>query len=249
MPDFIPHNPLEGERPEMVLKLHNESSQEQIAIIVVHKDRPEYLNICLQSIAIATLNTNYEIIVVDNGSGQDTQNFLDDIQGEVKVIRNKENLYWAGAANKGAEAASPNAKYLVFMHSDVVVLNPGWLDLLINVSQSQNSGLVGLELGSYFMPPQKVDFVQEWCVLTTRECWKDAGPFEAEKLPQIGSPFIYSVRATRKGYRPQVMKNSLVHHYRIFGIDINEHERFTENAMVRIPQILRQIQGQSRNAF
>jgi glycosyltransferase involved in cell wall biosynthesis len=244
MPDFYPHNPLEGERSEMVLKLHDSTSQEQIAIIIPHKDRPEYLNICLQSIAITTLNTNYEIIVVDNASGKDSQDFLDDIQKEVKVVKNKENMYWAAAANKGVEAASPNAKYLVFMHPDVVVLNPGWLDLLINVSQSQNSGLVGLELQSYFMPPQKVDFVQEWCMLTTRKCWKDAGPFEAEKLPQIGAPFIYSVKATRKGHRPQVMRNNLVHHYRIFGIDINEHERFTEQAMVVIPRILRTIQQQ-----
>ena len=45
------HNPLEGDRPEMTIKLH-ENSEDHISIIVVHKDRPEYLNICLQSFLV-----------------------------------------------------------------------------------------------------------------------------------------------------------------------------------------------------
>ena len=61
----IPHNPLEGDKPELNLSLQS-NSEEQISIVIVHKDRPEYLNICLQSIAVTSVNNNYEIIVVDN---------------------------------------------------------------------------------------------------------------------------------------------------------------------------------------
>lgn len=35
-----PYNPLEGEKPELSVKLH-ENSDDHISIIVVHKDRPE----------------------------------------------------------------------------------------------------------------------------------------------------------------------------------------------------------------
>lgn len=97
----MPHNPLEGERPELTLDLES-NSDEQVSIVIVHKDRPEYLNICLQSIAVTSMNNNYEIIVVDNNSGSDSQDFLDDIKGEVMVVKNKENLFWSAAANKGA---------------------------------------------------------------------------------------------------------------------------------------------------
>lgn len=237
----IVHNPLEGERPELSFDLH-EGSEENISIIVVHKDRPEYLNICLQSIAVTSLNNNYEIIVVDNNSGKDTQDFLDDIEGEVKVIRNKENLWWGGAANKGAEAANKNSKYLVFMHCDVVILNPAWLDLLISVSEGKESGLVGVEMQSYYMERQKIDFIQEWLMLTTRECWKESGPFH-QKLPQIGPAFIYTIKAQNAGYHPQMMRNQIAHHYRIFSLDINDYERLLERAMGNIPQVLREIQG------
>lgn len=237
----IPHNPLEGDRPELNLNLQS-NSEEQVSIIIVHKDRPEYLNICLQSIAVTSINNNYEIIVSDNNSGQDSQDFLDDIKDEVTVVRNKENLYWSAAANKGAEKANKNSKYLIFLHCDVVILNPAWIDLLINVSESSNSGLVGLELQSYYLQNQKVDFIQEWCYLVTRECWDQVGPFE-ERLPQVGAPFIFTVEAQTKGFKPQVMKNIIAHHYRIFSLDINEYEKIIEKAMVSLPQIMREKQG------
>ena len=240
-----PHNPLEGERPELSIDLQN-STEEQVSIIVVHKDRPEYLNICLQSIAVTSMNNNYEIIVSDNNSGQDSQDFLNDIKDEVTVVRNKENLFWSGAANRGAEKASKGSKYLIFMHCDVVIINPAWIDLLINVSESSNSGLVGLELQSYYMQNQKINFVQEWCVLITRDCWEKCGPFD-ERLPLVGAPFIFTINAQNKGFKPQVMKNPIAHHYKIFSLDINEYERIIEKAMVTIPQIMRESQSDPVN--
>lgn len=238
----LPHNPLEGERPELKINLHD-GSDEQVSIIVVHRDRPEYLNICLQSIAVTSFNNNYEIIVVDNASGKESQDFLNDIEGEVKLVRNDKNLYWSAAANKGAEKADKASKYLVFMHCDVVVTNPAWLDLLINVSESQNSGFVGVDHLSYYMANQKVDFIQEWCLLVTRDCWKEIGPWP-EELPQIGQSFIMTVRAQNKGFKPQIMRNPLCHHYKIFSLDINEYERLTEKAMIEIPKLVQAAQTQ-----
>jgi len=234
------HNPLEGERPQMVFDLQN-SSEEQISIIIVHKDRPEHLNICLQSIAVTSFNNNYEIIVVDNASGKDTQDFLDDIESEVKVVRNDKNMYWSAAANKGVKMADKHSKYFVFLHPDVVILNQGWLDLLINVSESTGSGLVGVDMQSYFMNQQKLDFIPEWLMLVTRECWDEAGPFN-EKLPLVGHSFLFCMAANQAGFKPQCMRNPIAHHYRIFGVDLNEFERMTEQAMVAIPQLMRELQ-------
>jgi GT2 family glycosyltransferase len=230
----------------MTINLHD-GSEERVSIIVVHKDRPEYLNICLQSIAVASLNNNYEIIVVDNGSGVGTQSFLDDLEkeGTIKVVRNDKNLYWSKAANQGAKAADKDSKYLIFLHCDTVVLNPAWIDLMINVSESQDSGLVGVEMGSYFMANQKVDFIQDWCVLVSRECWKECGPFP-EELPQVGGAFILTMSAQTKGHKPQVLRNPLVHHYKVFSVDYNEYERQTEAAMTVIPKLMREIQAQTQ---
>lgn len=242
------YNPLEGERPELNLdltrNLTDPSSSEQVSIVIVHKDRPAHLNICLQSIAVCSVNHKYEIIVVDNSSEQDSQDFLEEIKDEVKVIKNDKNLYWSAAANKGAEAADKNSKYIVFMHNDVVITNPAWLDLLINVSESQKSGLVGVEMKSYYMAQRKIDFIQEWLVLFTKECFKECGPWP-EKLPMIGPSFVLTLKAQSGGYKPQVMKNPIAHHYKIFSLNVNEWERLTEQAMVTIPQILKEIQSET----
>jgi len=240
MSNIAHYSPLEASRPELTIPLHD-GTEEQISIIVVHNGKPEYLNICLQSIAVTSFNNNYELIVVDNGSGKETQDFLSEIEDEVKVVRSDKNLFWSAAANKGAAAASKNSKYLMFMHHDVVVLNPAWIDLMLNVSEGQHSGMVGLELGQYYMQNQKADFVQEWCVLFTRECWNAIGPFP-ETLPQIGHSFIMTMRAQMKNFKPQVMKNPVCHHYHVFALDINEFERFTEKAMQEIPKLMRDLQ-------
>lgn len=239
-----PHNPLEGAPADLTLNLHD-GSDEQVSIIVVHRDRPEFLNICLQSIAVTSINNNYEIIVVDNGSvNQDAIDYLEDLKNEhdIKVIRNDENRWWAAAANQGAKAASKNSRYMIFMHPDVVIINPAWMDLLINVSEANQSGVVGIESGSYLFQTQKIDFVQEWMMLVSKECWQDCGPF-SEELPQVGAPFIFTLSAQRRGYRPQIIgKTPIAHHYRVFGLDVNDYEKFTEQAMVVIPRLVNELQ-------
>ena len=158
-------------------------------------------------------------LVVDNGSkSKDAVDFLDDLeeQGECKIVRNKDNNYWAKAANQGVKVADKKSKYLIFLHHDVVIINPAWIDLLVNVSESQDSGLVGVSMHGYYMDKQKIDFIEEWCMLVTRDCYNDCGPF-CEDLPVIGAPFLFTIATQYADYKPQIIKNSIVHHYANFS--------------------------------
>jgi GT2 family glycosyltransferase len=237
------HNPLEGEKPQLVFNLED-CVGEAVSIVVVHKDRPEYLNLCLQSIAVNSRNNIYDLVVVDNNSDQESQSFLDEIENEIKVVRNKKNMYWSEAANLGAQESDQRSKYIIFMHADTVILNPSWIDLFVNVAEANQSGMIGLELGNYFMGNQKVDFVQEWCMLMTRAGFKKIGPWPTQ-LPMIGHSFIMTIKAQLAGLKPQVMKNNLAHHYKIFGLDVNDYERMTEDAYKLLPKIYHQTQTKS----
>lgn len=239
----MPHNPLETpERPELVINLQD-GSNEQVSIIVVHHNRPEFLNICLQSIYITSNLNNFEVIVVDNNSGQESQDYLDSLETEgVKVIRLSTNEYWSAAANKGASVADPNSKYLLFMHCDTVVLNQSWIDLLINISESKGSGFVGTALQSYYISNKKINFVQEHCALVTRDCWKDCGPWP-EELPLIGNAFVFTLKAQTKGYKPMAMSNPIIHHYRAASFNPNEYEKMSEIAMTIVPKLMQAIQN------
>lgn len=234
----IPYNPLESpEKPELVIDLHD-GSDEQVSIIVVHHQRPEYLNMCLQSIYCMSNLSNYEVIVVDNASNDpDTPDYLNAIEQEgVKVIRNKENKYWSAACNQGAAVADRNSKYLIFMHCDTIVLNPAWIETLINVCMTKGSGLVGNQLQSYIVGRQKVEYITEWCMLMTRDCFNDIGPWP-EELPLVGHAFIMTVRALHRGYKPVAAPN-LVHHYRAISFDANKYEQMAGDAMAIVPKLM-----------
>lgn len=237
-----PHNPLETpERPEMVIDLQDGTS-EQISVIVIHHNQPEYLNLCMQSMHIMSHMNNYEVIVMDNASNQESQDYLDMLQSEgVHVHRQEKNLRWSRAANLGVEVADPGSSYYVFMHADTVVLNPSWLDVLVNASQGRDAGIVGLELQSYYIQKQRVDFIPEWCMLMTKDCWKDCGPWP-EDLPLVGMSYIMTLRSQYRGHKPQAMTNNLVHHYHQLCIDPNEYERLAEDAYAIVPRLMQQAQ-------
>jgi glycosyltransferase involved in cell wall biosynthesis len=236
------HNPLEQrERPSLTLDLHD-GTNEQVSIIVVHHNRPEYLNICLQSIHVMSNLNNYETIVVDNGSDQETQDYLDVLQDEgIKVVRNEKNEYWSKAANQGVAVADANSRYLVFMHCDTVVLDQSWLDVLVNTSVSNDAGIVGIEMQSYWIAKQKVDFVQEYCMLMTRQCWEDCGPWP-EELPLVGNSFIMTLRSQVRGHKPISIANKLVHHYKAFILDPNKFEQISSDSMGILPKLMQQAQ-------
>lgn len=224
---------LDPNKPQFVLDLKNHI-HDSVSIIVVHKDKPEFLNICLQSIVVMSANNSYELVVVDNNSGPETQKFLDEIQDQVKIVRNKENLFWSAAVNAGIKAADPHTKYFIFLHSDVVITHPSWIDLMINVNESNGAGVVGLETAACSLFNNTVNFIQEWCMLVSRECMNKIGNWP-EELPLIGHSFIMTLRAQLRGFRPQVMQNTVAHHYRIFGIDINDYEQQDDLAKKNLP--------------
>lgn len=239
--------------PELNLKMVAESD-EIVSIIVVHNDKPPYLSLCLQSIAIASKNNNCEIIIVDNGSKmQDSIALLDGMEkhDECKVIRNSENLGWTKAVNQGVKATNPASKYFIFLHHDVVILNHSWIDILINISESNDSGLVGISKSTYSQEDVsgkkiKMEFLEEWCMLTTRECWDDCGPFN-EKLQQVGAPFMYCYAAQLNNYHPQYIKNNMVHHWGIFSMSVSDFERYSDQARNLLPAMIRDQQIKFNN--
>lgn len=239
-----PHNVLDGNRSELTINL-NDGTDERISIGIVHRDRPELLNLCLQSIAMTSVNNNIELIVVDNGSTtKDALDYLDMLEKEpdVTLIRNETNRWWAAACNQIARVADRKSKYLIFMHQDCVVLNPAWIDLMISIGEAQGSGFIGLEEGHFTYDRNKIQYIKEWCLMVSRDCWRDCGPF-AEELRQIGSSFVMTIAAQRAGYKPTIVgKLPLVHHYGAFSMDNSEFEKMGEQSAALIPKLVTAIQ-------
>ncbi|MCL4416166.1 MAG: glycosyltransferase family 2 protein [Actinobacteria bacterium] len=127
-----------------------------ISIIIVNLNGKDYLNTCLDSIK----NLNYpkdklEIIIVDNGSTDDSVQFLAGSYPEVKVIRNDFNKGFAVANNQGARAA--NGEYVAFLNNDTKV-DVNWLtELLKPVYKDAEVVCAGSKVLS--MDGKTIDFV------------------------------------------------------------------------------------------
>ena len=114
------------------------------SIIIPVWNKRELTEQCLTELARVTSGVSYEVIVVDNNSTDGTETFLNQLSGDIQIIRNNENLGFAKACNQGARAA--RGRFLVFLNNDTIPLTH-WLTALVGeVTSHPNVGIVGSKL-------------------------------------------------------------------------------------------------------
>jgi len=103
-------------------------NEPDVAIIILNWNGLALTKSCLKSIAEQSYK-NYRIIVIDNGSVDGSQAWLE--KQEVILIKNRKNKGFARGINKGLkEALELNVKYAVALNNDVV-LDKNWLKILV----------------------------------------------------------------------------------------------------------------------
>jgi GT2 family glycosyltransferase len=106
----------------------------QVSIIVVNKDGGELLDACLSAI-YGQAYSNFEVIVVDNGSTDGSAETALSRFPQAKVIALNENLGFAAANNIGIQHA--NGEYIVLLNYDTEVA-PSWLENLVAALRSHD---------------------------------------------------------------------------------------------------------------
>ena len=85
-------------------------------------------------------DASIEVIVVDNASKADEASILEQRYPQIKVIRSKENLGFAGGNNLGIQAAT--GKYLFFINNDTVFEDFNVRPLIARLESSGQIGMV-----------------------------------------------------------------------------------------------------------
>jgi GT2 family glycosyltransferase len=85
-------------------------------------------------------NENMEVIVVDNASKDDEASLIQKQYPQVKVIRSKKNLGFAGGNNLGVNAAK--GKYLFLINNDTIFKDFNIQALFDRIESSPNIGMV-----------------------------------------------------------------------------------------------------------
>jgi GT2 family glycosyltransferase len=99
----------------------------KVSIVIPNWSGQHWLETCFESLRRQTYK-DFEIIMVDNGSTDDSVSFTRQNYPEVKIIELPENLGYAGGVQKGIEASRSDA--VVFLNNDTEA-PPQWLAELV----------------------------------------------------------------------------------------------------------------------
>jgi GT2 family glycosyltransferase len=118
-----------------------------VTIIIPTRDRVELVKNCIESIKRHTKYSNYEIIVVDNASVEEsTLEYFFSLKYRriAKIIRVDEPFNYSRLNNLAA--AEANGDLLLLLNNDVVVITPDWLTELVTQVLRKGVGAVGAKL-------------------------------------------------------------------------------------------------------
>ena len=114
-----------------------------ISVIIANLNGEKYLPDCLQSLSEQTFR-DFEVIVVDNGSTDNSLKLLKKDFPWVKVIALEKNTGFAGGNNRGFEASS--AEFVATLNNDTIV-SRGWLEALYGAAKTDRTiGMVASKI-------------------------------------------------------------------------------------------------------
>ncbi len=105
-----------------------------VSIIIPTFQHAKSITSCIESVLKQTYN-KIEIIIVDDGSTDNTQAVLEVFKGKISVIR-QPNKGGNAARNRGAETAK--GEYIIFVDADAE-LKPGMIEIFLQALQSNPS--------------------------------------------------------------------------------------------------------------
>lgn len=190
------------------------NNETKVAIVVVTYNALDFVKICLQSIKKYT-TVPYELIVVDNASGEDLKDYLKEFSPE-KLILSEKNQLWAAGCNQGIEAISDDVTHVMLLNSDMEVRRADWLQRMLNVMESDDRiGIIGTAQARVRIFPT-FGSVDGQCMMVRRHLFDQIGLLNSEKYPWNGGDVDFTARAFKRGYIYKIMPPDpeLTVHYR-----------------------------------
>lgn len=116
----------------------------KLSIIIVSWNVAKDLSRCLESIGENPPSCEFEIIVVDNASTDDTVEVIENKFPAIKIIANNENLGFAAGNNRGI--AEAQGEYVLLLNPDTIIHSRSLDTLLDFMYDNTDVGVCGPEL-------------------------------------------------------------------------------------------------------
>lgn len=229
-----------SERAKTIMK-YSEKLFEKVSIIIVTYNNLNLTKKCINSILERTAYPNYEIIIVDNASSDETSKYLEELEKKYKNIKiklNKENLGFASGNNQGIKMAE--GEYYILLNNDTIVTR-GWITGLIKHFEDKKVGMVGSVTNSIGNEAEiEVDYVDEtgidefslnyttehynetyediktlamYCVALKKEIVDEIGLLDENYERGMFEDDDYSIALKKAGYKIVCAEDVFIHHF------------------------------------
>ncbi len=191
-------------------RLHEPSDTPLVSLIIPVYNQYAYTRLCLWSILQNTSGIDYEVIIADDRSTDETVSLGERIS-PVRIVRQAENKGFLNNCNEAA--AQAKGKYLLFLNNDTQV-QPGWLPPLLDLMEYDASiGLAGPKIiypdnrlqeaggivfhdgsaanyghsqnchSSFANYVKETDYISGCAIMIRREDWQKLGGFDPRYVP------------------------------------------------------------------
>ncbi len=123
-----------------------------LSIIIISYNTSDFLKECIESIQKNTKGINYEIIVVDNASSDNSVEMVKKEFPEILIIESPENIGFSKANNLGVNKSK--GRHVLFLNPDTVVYKDSLSNMIKFMDEHEEAGAATCSL---VMPDGKLD--------------------------------------------------------------------------------------------
>lgn len=117
-----------------------------VSIVVLNRNGAAHLRRLLSGLTERTAYRRFELIVIDNGSDDDSLPVLREAATRlpISIVANSDNRSFSDGCNRGHELAT--GELLLFLNNDVVPFEAGWLGELVECLMATRAGVAAATL-------------------------------------------------------------------------------------------------------
>lgn len=151
-----------------------------VSVVVVNYNGRHLLEDCFRSLTQQTYR-NYEIILVDNGSKDDSISFMKEHYPDVRIVQLSSNTGFAGGANAGIRTS--NGEYILTLNNDTIADAHLVEEIVQPMRSDTRVGMCGAKM---FLPEGRINSTGI-CISRSGAAWNrgmgemDHGQYEVEE--------------------------------------------------------------------